>query len=106
MNIAAAAWSVEHPSKVPVWCNSTVGLNHERDKSSHLSESTAAGGRNFFEKNPSLWPKAEISAWYGKSNLNEHYGSSVAEMTPVIVPSCVSRRKQIAAFAGATPMVA
>ena len=23
--------SVERPSKVPVWCNSTVGSNHERD---------------------------------------------------------------------------
>ena len=27
------------------------------------------------------------------------------EMIPVIVPSCVSRRKQIVAFVGATPMV-
>ena len=31
----AVAQSVERPSKVPVWCNSTdVGSNHERDMSS------------------------------------------------------------------------
>ena len=34
----AVAQSVEPPSKVPVWCNSTdVGSNHKRDISSPLS---------------------------------------------------------------------
>ena len=33
-NRGAVAQLVERPSKVPVWCNPTVGSNHERDMSS------------------------------------------------------------------------
>ena len=46
-NRGAVAQLVEHPSKVPVLCNSTVmGLNRERDKLSHLFDRVMAkGGR-------------------------------------------------------------
>ena len=43
------AQSLERPSKGPgSWCNSTVGLNHEKDMSS-FSHAVAKRGRKFVE---------------------------------------------------------